>query len=306
MRSLTGLILGTALAACLSAPAGAAITSEFVVGGKVAAENAWPWQVRLLDTADVNSGFCGGSFITEQWILTAAHCLVDDGPDGGLVPRAAPVFVGYGSTHQSQLKIAPAEAIFVHPDYLEGYVADVALIKLAEPVSGAQWIEIATPNRESALTQPGSKVTVTGWGAVWDFAGFEESAWLRDGRKVVAPRGLLSAGDLLSPDDLREVEMDLIDYSECNASYEAFGEAIGDPNQFVASTEICAGAPEGAKDSCYGDSGGPLVAKADNQQGWVQVGVVSWGVQCGNPSLPGIYSRISQFYDWVRNTVLDN
>ncbi len=305
MRSLTGLILGTALAACLSAPAGAAITSEFVVGGKVAADGAWPWQVRLLDVADVNSGFCGGSFITEQWVLTAAHCLVDEG-DSGLIPRQAPVFVGYGSSYQSKLQIADVEAIFVNPDYLEGYVADIALIKLAAPVPNAAWIEIATPDREADLTQPGDQLTVTGWGAVWDFAGFEESAWLKDGRKMVAPRGLLSAGDLLSPDQLREVQIDLIDLNECNASYEAFGEAIGDTNQFVASTEMCAGAPEGAKDSCYGDSGGPLVAPADNAQGWIQVGIVSWGVQCGNPSLPGIYSRISQFYDWVRDTVVSN
>jgi secreted trypsin-like serine protease len=298
-------MLAAALTAGLAAPAGAAITSEFVVGGKTAADGAWPWQVRLLDAADVNTGFCGGSFITEQWVLTAAHCLVDEG-ENGLVPRAAPVFVGYGSIYQSQLEVADVEQIFVHPDYLEGFVADVALIKLAAPVADAKWIEVATPDREAELTTPGSKVTVTGWGSVWDFAGFEESAWVRNGHKMVSPRGLLSSGDLLSPDQLREVEMELIDTTECSASYEAFGEATGDPNQFVASTEICAGAPEGAKDSCYGDSGGPLVAPADNEQGWVQVGVVSWGVQCGNPALPGIYSRISQFYDWVKETVLSN
>ncbi len=85
----------------------------------------------------------------------------------------------------------------------------------------------------------------------------------------------------------------------------AFGSATG-ANFTIANTEICAGVPEGAKDSCYGDSGGPLVAKADNSRGYIQVGVVSWGVQCGNPALPGVYSRISQFYDWVKDTVLSN
>ncbi|MEX2319060.1 MAG: serine protease, partial [Bauldia sp.] len=249
MRSLSGLIVGAVLAVGLSAPVGAAITSEFVVGGKTAADGSWPWQVRLLDSFDTNTGFCGGSFITEQWILTAAHCLVQDDE------VATSVVVGYGSTYQSQLKMIGSEAVFVHPDYLDGYVADIALIKLSEPVPGAQWIEIATPDREATLTAPGSKLTVTGWGSVWDFAGFEDSAWLRDGRKMVAPRGLLSSGELLSPDQLREVEIELIGADECNASYEAFGEALGSEGYFVASTEICAGAPEGAKDSCYGDSG---------------------------------------------------
>ena len=300
MRSLTNLLLATAVAVGFAVPANAAITSEFVVGGKTAAEGAWPWQVRLLDTFDTNSGFCGGSFITEQWVLTAAHCLVY----GDEV--ATSVVVGYGSNLQSKLQMIESAEVFVHPDYLEGYVADIALIKLAQPVPGAQWIEIATPEREAATTRPGDKVIVTGWGSVWDFAGFEETAWLRNGREMVAPRGLLASGDLLSPDQLREVEIDLIDASECNASYEAFGSAIGDSGMFVASTEMCAGAPEGAKDSCYGDSGGPLVARADNAQGWIQVGIVSWGVQCGNPALPGIYSRISQFYDWVRDTVVSN
>lgn len=300
MRSLTGLVLGAVVAVGLSAPAGAAITSEFVVGGKAVADGAWPWQVRLLDAMDTNTGFCGGSFITEQWILTAAHCLVDGDQ------AATSVVVGYGSSYQSKLKMIESEAVFVHPDYLDGYVADIALVKLAQPVPGAQWIEIATPDREAALTAPGSKLIVTGWGSVWDFAGFEDSAWVRDGRDIVSPRGLLSSGELLSPDQMREVEIQLIDAQECNDSYKAYGEALGSDYYFVANTEICAGAPEGAKDSCYGDSGGPLVAPADNAQGYLQVGIVSWGVQCGNPALPGIYSRISQFYDWVRDTVVNN
>ncbi|MCP4306828.1 MAG: trypsin-like serine protease, partial [bacterium] len=73
-----------------------------------------------------------------------------------------------------------------------------------------------------------------------------------------------------------------------------------------AQTEICAGSPAGAKDSCYGDSGGPLVAKVDNSRGYIQVGVVSWGAQCGNPVLPGVYNRLSRFNDWVRDQMTVN
>src|SRR5690606_33259004 len=142
------------------------------------------------------------------------------------------------------------------------------------------------------------KVTVTGWGALWDFAGFEAASQINhNGRQEVEPGKLLQSGELQSPDQLREVEIGVIENAECKSAYEAFGDAIG-ANFTIANTEICAGVPEGAKDSCYGDSGGPLVAPADNSRGFIQVGVVSWGGQCGNPALPGAYSRISQFYGW--------
>lgn len=302
MHRFTKLVLGTVVAASFAVPAYAEITGEFITSGKTAADGAWPWQVRLMGDFDNQTGFCGGSFITEQWILTAAHCLVND--EGN---AETSVVVGYGSNYQSQLKLIGSAAVFVHPAYLEGYVADVALVKLSEPVSGAKWIEIATPAREEQLTKPGSTLTVTGWGSLWDFAGFEESIWLRDGRAIVGPKALLASGELLSPDQLREVDIQLISFDECNASYEAFGELTGQSGYKLAPSEICAGAPEGAKDSCYGDSGGPLVAAApDNQQGYLQVGVVSWGIQCGNPALPGVYTRVSTFYDWIKDTVLSN
>jgi secreted trypsin-like serine protease len=69
-------------------------------------------------------------------------------------------------------------------------------------------------------------------------------------------------------------------------------------------TEICAGKPNESKDSCQGDSGGPLVAPdPDNSRGYIQVGVVSWGVSCGQKGLPGVYTRVSKFYDWIAATL---
>jgi secreted trypsin-like serine protease len=74
-----------------------------------------------------------------------------------------------------------------------------------------------------------------------------------------------------------------------------------------ADEEICAGSHEGGKDSCFGDSGGPLVVKdPDVRQGYILIGVVGWGIQCGNPAFPGIYRRVATYYGWVHETMRQN
>ena len=287
---------------CTAVPVSADITNstDFIVGGDASKEGSWPWQVRLLDANDPETGFCGGSLISDQWVLTAAHCVVNDGE---VIDK---VFIGYGSVFQSKLTIAESEKVIANPGYQSDMNADIALIKLKQPIAGAATIGMADPATEDKLLVPGSKLTVTGWGALWDFDGFEEALYSRNGRQEVDTRGLLSANALQSPDQLHEVEVDLIATDECKAAYKAFGEATEEEYP-VAPTEICAGGVEGGKDSCYGDSGGPLVAKSETAPGgYVQVGIVSWGRQCGNPALPGVYSRLSQFNDWVKQTMAGN
>lgn len=292
------LLLGLALASGATF-AHAGTTDEFIVGGSPAAEGAWPWQVRLLDSMDPNSGFCGGSLISNQWVLTAAHCVVQG---DSTIPS---VVVGYGSTEQSKLKLVPSAKIIVHPDYMTEHHADLALVKLAEPLSDAQWVAIADAATESKLVTPGATLTVTGWGALWDFAGFEEALYSRNkGFSEVDTHKLLTANALVSPDKLHQVEIELISNEECAAAYQAYADAIQD-NLTIADTEICAGSPAGAKDSCYGDSGGPLVV-ADDAGKYYQVGVVSWGSQCGNPVLPGVYNKLARFQPWVQDQMNAN
>ncbi len=168
-----------------SGPTSAEVSSDFVVGGSPSQEGSWPWQVRLFDDFDPNTGFCGGSLVAKQWVLTAAHCVV---VGGEVVDK---VVVGYGSVYQHKLKMIGSEKIIVHPDYQTENNTDLALIKLSEPVDGGQVIPIAEPSDEAKLLQPGDKLTVTGWGALWDFAGFEEALYSRSGHQEVNTRALL-------------------------------------------------------------------------------------------------------------------
>jgi len=290
VQVLSNILLAAGLLCALNAPALGETDTEMIVGGEPAEPGEYPFQVRLYETLDDDIGFCGGSIIDKQWILTAAHCLLDTDS----------VVVGFGDVDRTKTTKIESEKIIVHPDYVDGKKADVALVKLSKPIPDAPSVPFADEKASQGLLRPGARATVTGWGAIWDFQAFDNAMDVMAGRRTLSERRLLDNEELQAPRMLHEVDIEVIDPQECKAVYEQLQVSafrIGD-------TEICATGPRGGKDSCFGDSGGPLVVPEGS--GFVQVGIVSWGPQCGNPLFPGVYTRVASFSDWIKGTMSGN
>jgi len=153
-----------------------------------------------------------------------------------------------------------ATSIVNHPEWdTVGILNDIALIQLDRPVQVAA-IGLPRP-QDLGRERPPSRLTVSGW-------------------------GVTSEGGRLS-DDLRYVSLFVRPTTPCAARY----------RPYTGRTQLCAGAPRAGEDSCQGDSGGPLFS-GEGASARVH-GIVSWGHGCGRKNVPGVYTRVSAFTQWI-------
>nr|XP_014333254.1 PREDICTED: chymotrypsinogen B isoform X2 [Bos mutus] len=127
-----------------------------IVNGEDAVPGSWPWQVSLQTSSGFH--FCGGSLISEDWVVTAAHCGVRK---GHLVVAGVS---DQGSEEEAGQVLRVAE-VFEHPQWdLRAVRNDVALLKLAAPARlSAAVAPVCLPSADTSFPT-GSLCTVTGWG----------------------------------------------------------------------------------------------------------------------------------------------
>ncbi|XP_061566603.1 tryptase-like [Cololabis saira] len=144
---------------CLSQPpakCGMRGSSSRIVGGEDASPGDWPWQIALYTYGTFQ---CGGSLITDQWVLTAAHCITSSDVDD------AEVHLGVNSLDSDGV-VVKLESVDCHPDYNSFSLNnDICLLKLVAQVNFTDYIQPVCLASENSTFYDGDPTWVTGFGA---------------------------------------------------------------------------------------------------------------------------------------------
>ncbi|XP_060922596.1 serine protease 27-like [Limanda limanda] len=143
---------------------------------------------------------------------------------------------------------------------------DICLLKLSSPVNFTDYIQPVCLADANSTLHSGVSTWVAGWGNT-------------------RPSGASASNTL------QEANLDIVGNQECQCN------SIYD----ITDKMICAWVRAGGIDSCQGDSGGGLVTKVGS--GWAAVGIVSFGDGCAKPNVPGIYTRVSEYKEWISNII---
>lgn len=206
---------------------------------------------------------CDGTLVDRQHVLTAAHCVGPSGRTSAIVATMGSADLGSGDTINVRSAHVKRAPGFI--DVTRG--RDWAVIKLSRPVD----LPVVPFVKDGSL-DASRLFTAAGWGATREGMG---------GRQRY----------------LRKVQVPYVADSVCKGLYR------GEGYRFVPADMLCAGdIKRGGRDACQGDSGGPLLRR-DAEGHWIQVGIVSWGVGCGRPDYPGVYTQISRFVPDIRTAI---
>lgn len=277
-RSAIPLVVAAIVALLAAAgPAPAAERAPRIVGGVPTTTAQWPWITFLeVEHSPSNRWSCGGSVIAPRLVLTAAHCVLEQGVT--IRPALVRGVVGRTDLNTADGLTFGVRRIAVHPDYdrrrdFDGGPYDAAVLEVDVDLP-APAIALTT-SAEAAYYGPGVVARVAGWG-------------------LTAQGG--SASDVLM-----QVDVPIVSDGDCAR--------LDEIPLAEAQKMLCAGRAAGGIDTCQGDSGGPLIVLAGAEtpdpadDRWLLAGTVSWGYECGAPNRPGLYARAATYAGWVAGLI---
>ncbi|KAI9932554.1 hypothetical protein ASPWEDRAFT_166206 [Aspergillus wentii DTO 134E9] len=202
------------------------LAAEEIVGGSQARIEDYPYQVSLHNN---DTFLCGGSIISTEHILTAAHCVTP------YLGRPLSVRVG-SSEYESGGELIDVAKATPHLEFDTSTLQnDIAILRLAKNLEfGPKVLPVELPCSCDGDPATGTKCSVSGWGAT------------------------TADGDVVP--HLRAAFVPITDHKECAENLAASG------HDHVTDLMICAGEVAGGRDSCSGDSGGPLVDVSSKKQ----------------------------------------
>ena len=257
-------------------------TMKKIVGGTTAGSpQFWPWQVsiRRIYANTINfSHLCGGTLISNKWILTAAHCFIRYTnlyyQDGVMEDRIDQFMIHVGRYHKSEIKgedglqMRTLEKYIAHEKFSptdKNQINDIALGKMAYPIQFTEHVRPACLPSADTPPKEGDRMWITGWGDDMN----------------VGP----------SNNVLKELSLPVASVEMCRNDWKSYYN-----DGWICSDRAY------KEDACTGDSGGPAVHKSTDGR-WRIVGITAAGsMKCSTTMASvkaGVFTNVVKFRQWI-------
>ena len=257
----------------LIAQAVALLQRDLIINGTIAPKDRYPYAVYL---QDIDYSYCGGTLIAKDVVLTAAHCIPTQSDS---FDNITVVISDHDLTDKELGDVIMIRENVIHPLYKvetdNDFDIALSFLERSATISSDNFISL---NRNNSYPSDDTLATYLGWG-------------------VINAQGEASS-------TLREVDVTVMTNEKCR---EINGTVYNNIRlsllEHITPSMLCTF--EHGKDSCQRDSGGPLIVRSGHHTSNrdIQVGVSSWGVSCADPIFPGVASRVSYSWGFIRDNV---
>ncbi|XP_055618624.1 serine protease persephone-like isoform X4 [Toxorhynchites rutilus septentrionalis] len=259
--------------------------AQHIIEGELAEDGDVPFiaalgYVALSSESDAQYDWgCGASLISARFLLTAAHCV--RASRRPVVARMGTLSLDH-SEYPEYIQDRRLKTFYLHPAYTpKTKYNDIALIEIESPFLYGDNVKRACLHSGENDLPPSHPLETAGW-------------------------GIMDLGSETRSDKLLKVSLTTMPLGVCNRENK---QRLGQFNEKLANgviqSQYCAIGTRASsgmrRDACQGDSGGPLHYTNSTEERFYLVGVVSFGLGCGEYA--GIYTRVAAYLDWIESIV---